>query len=283
MKNVMSKTGRYLMLAVLPAMLAACSDDEENKPEVKLTLTEPISHVTFVSKGSIELPVRISGIETDPEVSDFMVLPTSVSADNIHFDWDQTEPAGDLPMGEIKDLKVSDVREGEDEGSYILTVDYDATGNMSVSYSDVYVFYGDAKSDMAFGLSYEGMSQNAVAMPVQTCKKSELGMRWRIDMTQIYKDLDIKFEDVYINRLHKLYAGIDGDKSLDLDRGSHWENLGVILGTGYYENVDTKVSYINLLNPVSFETGVHYFIQFIIGKGNSEYVAVHVPILITEE
>ena len=40
---------------------------------------------------------------------------------------------------------------------------------------------------------------------------------------------------------------------------------------------------INLLNPVSFETGVHYFIQFIIGKGNSEYVAVHVPILITEE
>ena len=130
MKNVMSKTGRYLMLAVLPAMLAACSDDEENKPEVKLTLTEPISHVTFVSKGSIELPVRISGIETDPEVSDFMVLPTSVSADNIHFDWDQTEPAGDLPMGEIKDLKVSDVREGEDEGSYILTVDYDATGNM---------------------------------------------------------------------------------------------------------------------------------------------------------
>ena len=45
----------------------------------------------------------------------------------------------------------------------------------------------------------------------------------------------------------------------------------------------TKEAYINLLHPVSFETGVHYFIQFIIGKGNSEYVAVHVPILITEE
>lgn len=281
MNRLLTSTAMLVMLAV---SVASCgNDDKENEPDTpKITLSikndKPL--VSFVSKGSFEIPVHMTGLKSTPTAQDFTILAPSVSCSNFVFDWDDTgsEQETDAPAN---GLKVTAVAETDQPQEYILTVAYDATGNMSVDYNEAFIYYDQTtKSLTPFNFLCEPLAQQCFEYPVQTYKRSELTSKLVIDVKKAYDELGIS----YLPDNHAIYAGTYSDTQIDPENGkSHWkEHKDVIISVGAQNpGTSDESQHISIYSPAKLNSGTTYFLQLITTLGQGNYAAIHVPFIIT--
>lgn len=91
--------------------------------------------MTYVSEGSFELTVQLTGNEETPKAEDFSIVPCSDESSGFHFKWDTTEK-GDMIFNRAKSsFNITGIRAGEKADTYVLTVDYTTTGAMEAIYA----------------------------------------------------------------------------------------------------------------------------------------------------
>lgn len=275
------KKSIYLLLAGLLSLgFVACSDDDEpeQKPEVKLTILDTDEKITYVSEGSFELTVQLTGNEETPKAEDFSVVPCSDKSSGFHFKWDTTEK-GDMIFNRAESsFNVTGIRAGEKADTYVLTVDYTTTGAMEAIYAKNQLAYNHELSQDTFKYSYIGYGHKSVGVPLTTLKKGEVPVTLIIDVKSAYEELGIAPQEVHmVEGRHYPFAGVYGDTILGQ---SEWEKHDdVFVGVGMS---GTGVPSINILGARNLETGIIHFVQLVISLGKSEYAAIHVPVLITE-
>lgn len=286
--NVLRKSFYLLLAGVLTCGFTACSsDDDDNEPEVKveLSLLDTKQVTTFVSKGSFELPIQLTGITGMPKAADFTLLSMSHRGGNVKFKWDITESDGLSTPEEEPKLTVTGVSKGDGQDEYILTVDYDATVTMT-SKGDIQLYYdGNNKAAETFAFSCQAYAQHTAALPVQTYKKSDVPVSLSINVQKAYEQLNVSPKDVHmVEGRHAIYAGIYGDEMLDIEKNADgWNKYdNVFLGVGYSDASDLNTPVITILGADHLETGITHFVQLILSLGHGEYAAIHVPILYTE-
>lgn len=285
--NSLSVLLTIMATAVAPLSLTSCSDDSNDdgpEPKMEISLAGQSSFISFVSEGFFELPVRLTGEEGLPKAEDFTLTSYSQSHLNLVYDWDElsTDPASG---GEIKKLTVSEVRKGEEDGIYILTVNYDASGNMCVYNRKTTINYKNTVSADTFDFSYEGMAQRSVAMPLQIIKKSEASFKTEIDVLDAYKELNIDHNAIHTDsNRRRLYVGTENDTELDAESyHTHWKDHPTVFpGIGALFGSDGTTPILTIRKAGDLDTGKTYFMHLVMSLGNGDYAAIHVPIRIEE-
>ena len=299
MSNVIKRmSARLMMLAAMCITLSvftACSDDDEkddplppSQPKIEVGLEGNTSFSSFTSTGSFELTVKLTGVEGTPKAENFTLSPATESVSNLIYDWDEISPEEEAPLQEIKPLAISAVEAGDTPDVYRLTIDYDATGNMIVSWSDIHVSYEETRSRQTFSFSYEGIAQNSVAMPLQTAKKST--EEFWLDIREGFEALEIEYKEYQdsfgSHGTCSFYVGLESDSSLSFERT--WPNYpDAVPGLGSSYTEDAKmIPMINIKNPSALEAGQIYYLHVVVLRGGlhgkGEYAAIHVPVLIEE-
>lgn len=279
-----------LATVLLLPSLSACSDDKDEPQPVPVTI-EPVgenSFVSFISTGSFDITVKMTGLEGKPDPAEFTFFPETQSNSNLVFNWDEesTDPA---PAPELKPLSVSAVEQGEEPGEYILTLDYDLTGNMSAFWSGVRIGYGKAISVKTISFHYEGMAQKSVAMPVETVRKSETN-EFSVDIREGLKSLGLEsyddYEDIFAyHGCNYLYVGLESDDTLSPDdKWKDYPGADPSIGTSYVEEGGSVITIpLLMVNGINaLDAGKTYYLHYVIRLGDAQYGALHQPLRVEE-
>lgn len=275
------KKSIYLLLAGLLSLgFVACSDDDEpeQKTEVKLAILDTDPKVTYVSEGSFELTVQLTGNEETPKAEDFSIVPCSDKSSGFHFKWDTTEK-GDMIFNRAKSsFNITGIRAGEKADTYVLTVDYTTTGAMEAIYAKNQLAYNHKLSQDTFKYSYIGYGHKSVGVPLTTLKKGEVPVSLKINVASAYEKLGIDPKEVHgVEGRHYPFAGVYGNTILEQREWEKHDDIFIGIGQN-----GAGVPSITILGAPKFETGIIHFVQLVISLGKSEYAAIHVPVLITE-
>lgn len=277
--NALKNSICLLAASVLVAFTTACSSDEKpEQPKVECALQQTGPVITYVSKGTFEIPIQLKGNTEAPKASDFAIQASTQTTESFRFDWDTTEEGEQFPTHQVK-LSVSGVHEGEETGTYILTIDYDTSGYMDVRYSGIHLYYQNSETTQTFLFSCQTYAQQTIALPVHTLKKAEVPTTLRIEVETAYKQLGLSAEEIHATQgRYGLYGGTYGSEILEKS-ALKYEGKTIFLGCGYNEH---QAPVVSLLGAQSIEPGITYFVQLVISLGQGNYAAIHIPILVTE-